>query len=170
MAAGNTYTQIASTTLSSNSASVTLSSIPTTYTDLVLVISTKLDASGGQDVSMQVGNGSVDTGANYSRTLLYGTGSVAGSTRQSGQSKTDLTYYGYPDSTNFNTIIVNLMNYANTSVYKTILNRSANGATGTDAVVSLWRSASAINTIKIYPAAQSFVTGSTFNLYGITAA
>ena len=70
-----TYSLIESQTLGSAAANVTFSSIPTTFTDLILVISTATTSIADQD--MQVGNGSVDTGANYSRTWLQGNGSAA---------------------------------------------------------------------------------------------
>jgi hypothetical protein len=48
MAAGNTYTQIASTTLGTAAASVTFSSIAGTYTDLILIVA-------GKDVTSYAG-------------------------------------------------------------------------------------------------------------------
>ena len=66
MAAGITYTPIASTTLGSAAASYTFSSIPNTYTDLVLIAS-MADSNSGADQRMLVQvNG--DTGTKYSTT------------------------------------------------------------------------------------------------------
>ena len=63
------------------------------------------------------------------------------------------------------------MNYANTTTNKTVLLRNNNTAFGTEAQVGLWRSTSAINTIKLYlDRAEYYVVGSTFTLYGIKAA
>jgi hypothetical protein len=67
----STYTPIATTTLGSAATSYTFTSIPTTYTDLILIVNAK-NASTGSYPKMQVGNGSVDTGNNYSRTYLTG--------------------------------------------------------------------------------------------------
>jgi hypothetical protein len=166
MAAGNTYTQIASTTLGSAASSVTFSSIAATYTDLVLVVSAK-STSSAQNLFMRVNS---DTGTNYSTTLVTGSGTAVGSARTSSATQSALDNYGYVDTANHNTNIINLMNYANTSVYKTWLSRAGNAANGTTALVGLWRSTSAINAIEIYIAANTFTAGSTFNLYGITAA
>jgi hypothetical protein len=80
------------------------------------------------------------------------------------------TNNSYPQTTTFNLSIHNFMNYSNTTTYKTILSRSNNSAIGTDAVVGLWRSTAAINTIKILPANNAFEVGSSFTLYGIKAA
>jgi hypothetical protein len=79
MAAGNTYEAIATQTLGSAAASVTFSSIPGTYTDLVVVIAGTL-TTGSDNVSFQL-NG--DSGANYSVTVLTGDGSTASSGRAS---------------------------------------------------------------------------------------
>jgi len=167
MAAGSTYTPIATTTLSTGTTSYTFSSVPTTYTDLVLVIRAS-NASSASYPKVRVGNGSVDSGSNYSRTYLSGTGSSAVSGRDTG------TFYGisaYSDSdNNFAYVsIVNIMNYSNTTTYKTILARSNNAGIGLDAIVSLWRSTAAINTVNVL-ADTNFEAGTSFTLYGIAAA
>ena len=79
MAAGNTYTPIATTTLGSAASSYTFSSIPGTYTDLVLVVSGKYSTgtTGTTTVQIQVGNTSLDTGANYSIVYLNGSGALS---------------------------------------------------------------------------------------------
>jgi hypothetical protein len=66
------------------------------------------------------------------------------------------------------------MNYSNTTTYKTILANSRvepGDATysGVETLVNLWRSTSAINTIKIMPNAGTFASGFTATLYGIKA-
>ena len=167
MAAGSTYTPIATQTLGSAAASVTFSSIPSTYTDLVLVWSGTA-TTGNQDVYLQVGNGSVDTGSNYSFTILMGDGTSAASYRAATQTKIISEYHG--TATNPSVIIYNLMNYANTSTYKTTLARTNSASNGTGATVGLWRSTSAINTITLSLSGSTFLAGSTFNLYGILAA
>ena len=162
----STYEPIATTTLGSATASVTFSSISSAYTDLVLVVTANVT---GAAVEIQVGNGSIDTGSNYSRTLIYGDGSSAASIRDSNQTK---TYATVGDTTsNFGVARINFFNYSNTSVYKTLLIRSDNAPGATVATVSLWRSTSAINTIKITGvSAANMAAGSTFTIYGIKAA
>ena len=167
MAAGSTYTPIASQTLGSAAASITFSSIPSTYTDLVLIYGGAGTAAG--QIDLRVGNGSVDAGNNYSTTILYGDGTSAGSLRYSNAAQANI---GYTDASQTNNI-THLMNYANTTTYKTILSRGSQPATSANARVSLWRSTSAINIITIYAGAGSggtFIAGSTFTLYGIAAA
>ena len=168
MAAGSTYTPIATSTLSSSSASVDFNSVSGSYTDLVLVINAA--ASAAVNLWVQVGNGSVDTGTNYSVTRLSGNGSSASSDRKTSATKFEMTAQSYIDTVmNFNSII-QFQNYSNTTTYKTILSRENLAAGGVDAVVGLWRSTSAINTIKVLTSSGTFSSGSTFTLYGITAA
>jgi hypothetical protein len=172
MAAGNTYTQIASTTLGSAAASVTFSSIAGTYTDLVIVCDNLFVASGTPNLRVRL-NG--DTGSNYSVTPVEGNGITAYSVRQSSITGIDFGYYTslYPTatSTSPNNAIVNVMNYSNSTTYKTILARSGSAYTGTSANVGLWRDTASITSVIITnSSAVNFDAGSTFNLYGITAA
>lgn len=156
-----TYTLISETVLGSAQASVTFSSIPQTYKDLVLE-AVHTDSSVLQGVLLRL-NG--DTGTNYSRTIVYGTGTSAASFRASNANaitvSTNATTEAY-------TTFIHLMSYANTNINKTILYR--NGAAGRDttAGVGLWRSTSAItSTVLLGDAAGNFATGSTFRLWGV---
>ena len=168
MAAGSTYTPIATTTLGGSAASYTFSSIPSTYTDLVIVVSAIL-VSGGLDLGIRF-NG--DTGTNYSATILTGNGTSASSTRETSQTRGLLDYNGTPSTTaGAHTLLVNVMNYANSTTYKTAIARSNNAAGGTDANVVLWRSTSAINSLTILSTnVNNIATGSTLTLYGLAAA
>jgi hypothetical protein len=160
-----TYTLIASSTLSSTSATVTFSSIPGTYTDLLLVASAK--GTGTGDIALRFND---DSATNYSATHLYGTGSAAGSIRYSGDTFARIDYYGYLETTDFTVNLANIMDYANTTTYKTVLSRASHAANGTNAGVSLWRSTSAITKVVVMITNSSqFVSGSTFKLYGIEA-
>jgi hypothetical protein len=169
MAAGSTYTPIATNTLGTAASSVTFSSISGAYTDLV-VISDCSVGSGTLYFGYQVGNGSVDTGSNYSYTYLLGSGTAASSGAAGGTILEPFTNTGANNRLN---IITSFQNYSNTTTYKTSLTRS-NSPSNTRAVaasVGLWRSTSAINTIKILSIdANNFNVGSTFTLYGIAAA
>ena len=170
MPAGSTYEPIATTTLGSATASVTFSSISGSYTDLVLVAN--VADNGGTNVYLQVGNGSIDTASNYSTTVLTGNGTTAYSYRESSQTQILYAFEGTPPaSPSFGTYIINLNNYSNATTFKTALIRANSASSGTDAIVGLWRSTSAINTIKLScQGATVYSTGSTFTLYGIAAA
>lgn len=162
MAAGSTYTPIATTTVSGTPSSVTLSSIPSSYTDLVLIIAGA--SSTGTSYKLQF-NG--DTGTNYSSTYLYGDGSAAASGRVSNNAT--MNGFGRTDGSGGNGII-NIQNYANTSIYKTAIGRGSAAGNLVIASVGLWRSTAAINSITIQTEAGTFSTGETLTLYGIAAA
>lgn len=168
MAAGSTYTPIATTTLGSAQGSVSFSSISSSYTDLILVCSFK-NSSTGDALMLRMNS---DTGSNYSDTRLGGQGSVAGSGRSSNQSEMRVDGYSVgPTVTNNQTLILQFQNYANTSTYKTVLGRFSDAAGDVGAMVGLWRSTSAINQIALFNiVGADIAAGSTFTLYGITAA
>lgn len=163
-----TYESIATTTLGSAQNSVTFSSIPQTYTDLVVVFNGGLSVF--DFIYTQVGNGSVDTGSNYSGTQIVGDGSSASSSRHS--SSTYLQTLGWAIGVlNDANGILHFQNYSNTSTFKTILNRTNSPAYGTAAFAGLWRSTSAIDIIKFTGVnSRNITSGSTFTLYGIKAA
>lgn len=162
-----TYEPIATNTLGSAAASVTFSSIPSTYTDLILIISGS-NSSGDAAISVRTGNGSVNTGSVYSTTFLFGNGTSASSSRDTSQT---WAHPGRLDTTLSNSII-QFMNYSNTTTNKTILSRGNDGSLAMT-TVSLVRDTSAINIIQLQAqdgGAINFTTGSTFTLYGIKAA
>ena len=162
----STYRPIATQTLGSAAATVTFSSIPGAYTDLVLII-TPQSSSGTASVDIQL-NG--DTGTNYSLTYLYGTGSSAASGRDA---NTAIAGGGSAVATAniFLTNTVQIQNYSNTTTYKTLLMRANNTAGNVLTAVSTWRNTAAITSISLKLAtAVNFTTGSTFTLYGIKAA
>jgi hypothetical protein len=162
----STYEPIATTTLGSAASSVTFSSITASYTDLVL-ISTAGVTAGAVNFAVRFNS---DSGANYSRTVFSGTGSAATSDKNTGLTYTILNDYGYMDTTLNTNIIGHIMNYSNSTTFKTTLSRTNNAANGTSAVVNLWRNTAAINRLDILPTSSTFLAGSTFTLYGIKAA
>ena len=163
MAAGPTYEPIATYTLGSAAANVTFSSISGSYTDLILVANNLVDTNGY--CFLRYNN---DSGSNYSRTFIVGTGSAANSFRSSNQTQIDFNARtsgtGYLNK-------LQIMNYSNTTTYKSALIRSDMASAETDAFVTLWRSTSAITEINIIsPSGSGIQAGSTFTLYGISAA
>ena len=109
-----------------------------------------------------------DTASNYSSVRLYGTGSTTGSDAPS--STPAIYYVGRGSSTRPCPNISSILNYSNTTTYKTSLHRANDAGDIVLAVVGSWRSTAAISSIKIFPSSGSFDTGSTFTLYGIKAA
>jgi hypothetical protein len=165
MAAGNTYVALASTTLGSAAADVTFSSISGAYTDLVLVVNATLTTSAA-NIQIQFNS---DTATNYSWTTVEGNGTAASSNQDSSLTSGRINGYGYMDTT-IGTWITSIQNYSNATTYKTYIGRGNNTNNGIAAIVGLWRSTAAINTIKLFPSASTFTSGSTFTLYGIAAA
>jgi hypothetical protein len=162
MPAGATYEPIATNTLGSATNSVTFSSIPSTYTDIVIIINGSTTSSSGTNIQFNS-----DTGTNYSRTAVYATGSIAGSV---GAGNGALISAG-SFSTSQSVCRINVMNYANTANYKTTISRTDAASEELSAIVGLWRSTAAINTIKISAdGGINYNTGTTFTLYGIKAA
>jgi hypothetical protein len=164
-----TYEPIATTTLGSSAVSYTFSSIPTTYTDLRLVLIGAI-TSAGQDFYFQVGNGSVDTGTNYSTTFLHGNGTAVGSSRLNTRNQGYFDWSGQSTTAGNSMVTADFMNYSNTTTFKTVLSRTGTASISTEAVVNLWRSTSAINTVKIFASGGNLQAGSMLTLYGIKAA
>lgn len=169
-----TYEPIATNTLSSTTASVTFSSISGAYTDLVLVV-TGIGASGTTFPWMRFNSLSTNI---YSDTWLWGNGSSATSGRRTAQSRGYIAESVQMPTTQIGNILVNIMNYSNSTTYKTYLVRNNNQETGTyvgaEAMVGLAQLTAAITSITIGTASggtdYNFASGSTFTLYGIKAA
>jgi hypothetical protein len=165
MPAGSTYTPIATTTISGTSTnSYAFTSIPSTYTDLILIVNSQKTTSGVVNIYLRFNN---DSGTNYSATRVYGTGSIASSFRQTS------TIWGIagnqtdsPSST-----IFHIMNYANTTTYKNFLSRYDCAGESTSAGVALWQNTAAINRVDcLLSASNYFAAGTTLTLYGIASA
>ena len=166
-----TYEPISTQTLGSAASDVTFSSIPGTYTDLVLVSVVRSSRTVDAYDNLRVQFNS-DTGSNYSQTFLYGSGSAAGSSRASNgtyiyAADIETSNSGYAG---LSTVIFNINNYSNTTTNKTLLSRVSSPNTFVEAVVGLYRSTSAVSSIKLICAISQFVAGSTFTLYGIKSA
>jgi hypothetical protein len=165
MAAGKTYTPIATQTLSNNTSTITFSSISQAYTDLIIVVKS--------GATVATANGFIrfnsDSTSSYSQTTLRGNGSAAASDRITGATEIALDYYGFSTDLT-NNVIIQIQNYSNSTTYKTTLHRIDTANYGTVARVGLWRNTNAITSISFISSAYAFIVGSTFTLYGIAAA
>lgn len=164
----NTYVLIASNTLSSSAASVTFSSIPATYTDLVLRVSTRCDGAVTARTTTLAYNGTT-TG---SYTDLTGNGSTASSSGNSALSylRIGLTSGTSSTSNTFSSMEIYIPNYTGT-VKKPASSFYANENNTTAAdigtIAALQNETQAVNSVTISLTSSSFVTGSSFFLYGI---
>ena len=162
-----TYVPIERKTLGSATPTVIFTSIPQTFTDLILITNDIINTTNVLAMYTQFNS---DTGTNYSDTLLEGNGSSAASGRDS--NKTALLIgrsYGGDRSMN----IFQFQNYSNTTTYKTTLSRyeGAGSSSAVGAGVGLWRSTAAITSITLgLEGGYNFSSGCQFTLYGIKAA
>jgi hypothetical protein len=168
-----TYIALQNTTLGSSAASVTFSSIPATYRDLVIVVNgrTTTTATNGQWIVAEFNS---DTGANYSVVTMEAGG---GATTIRSLSLTN-GYVGKMNTssssnTDFSTSLIHIMDYSATDKHKTVLGRSSGKDGALDFAVSAlatrWASTNAVNQVKLSLDTNSFASGSTFALYGIVS-
>jgi len=174
-ATGATYVPLATTTIGTAVASYTCTSISAAYTDLVLTISARCAAAAvGDSALLQVGDGTIDTGSNYSRTRLLGLGSgTPSSANRPNVSNIDLDGLAGNNAaaTEQGFIVINFQNYSNTSINKTILATAFAPEAYVETTVGLYRSTNAINQIKISTGSGSnLMVGSILSLYGILGA
>lgn len=165
MPASNTYESIVSTTLTNTVTELTFSSIPQTYTDLVLIVTAK--GTGTDDLYIRCNS---DTGSNYAYVYLTGNGTAASSGRGSVNSGLLTDYDGTPSTDNNHIAVIHFLNYSNTTTYKTMLSRSGRAASGTNLLMGLWSNTSAISSLILRLPSWSLASGTVASLYGIKAA
>lgn len=154
-----TYIALANTTLTGTATSITFSSIPSTYRDLVLVWSGNSNSLGFQF------NG--DTGSNYP--VVQTQTSIANSI-SSGEASIAPSWVGW--SGNNHMFISNIMDYSATDKHKTVLTHAnINIASGRSAVMQTarWANSNAINSIRIFTFSGAMESGVQIALYGIVS-
>lgn len=164
----STYIPIQSITLTSDVASVDFTGIPQTFKDLVIVsnIANNGISSNMGVLRIQLGNGSIDTGNNYSSTLLVAETATPVSART-----TNLSYINGGEVlgtiANRSTSITHIGNYSSSKL-KTVLQKHGT-TTRIEVNAGQWRNTAAINQVRLGFVSTSFISGSTFTLYGIDA-
>lgn len=166
-----TYVAIAKTVLTGTQATVTFSSIPSTYTDLVLLLSVRQNAATyWQNVNLTFNN---DTSSIYSMRTLTGAGSVTGSFSTSAAANIVLQAITGDSATanSFNSGEIYIPNYAG-STNKPISSIQIEETNDTSnnrltAQAGLYSSTNAINRIDLATTSGAFMSGSRFDLYGI---
>lgn len=151
--------------ISSATSSVTFSNIDQTFSDLELVINGGF-TSTVQSFRFQV-NG--DTGNNYSYSYLAGNGSAASTTRATSTSGINCYHVtANTDTALKNNVIVHLINYSNSTNFKTLLLK---GAADAEVAITagLYRgSTSPITSLTVLTTGGNLQAGTTFDLYGIS--
>ena len=167
----NTYTLIASSTVGSGgAANIEFTSIPSTYTDLLVKISAREESAANLYLRMRV-NGA--TSASYSIKNVRGTGSVADSYSETASTFAQSGMINPNSSTasTFGNYEIYVPNYANTSYNKSFSSDSVteNNATAAYALLTaiLFSSTSAISSLTFYAETGDLAEYSTAYLYGI---
>ena len=162
-----TYTLIASVTVGSGgAANMEFTSIPATYTDLVLKVSPRISSTNG---TVYVDYNSSTSNQSWNR-LYNSSGSVGGDTG-SRQYITAVTS-DYTANT-FGSTEIYIPNYASSSNKSSSVDtvQENNSSTNLQALVAnLWSNSAAITAIRIVPFSGTFVQYSTAYLYGISNA
>lgn len=162
----NTFELISSTTLGSSAASHTFSSIPATFNDLLVVVSTRTDSatiyggiyakfngsSSGYTARDLQGNGSA--ASSYSDTAILMTSGVGASATANTFSNAQLYIPNYASS-----------NYKSTSTDSVGENNATTAFINLDA--ALWSNTAAITSITLSTTSGNMVANSTFSLYGV---
>jgi hypothetical protein len=166
------YVPIATTTVpSAGAATVTFSSIPSTYTHLQIRYTGRTARPVNGDSLILRFNG--DTGSNYAYHALYGDGSSPAAF--GGSSLTSIIFGYVPGSSAASNImgvgVIDILDYANTSKNKTsrsLIGEDFNGFGDVALFSGLWINTAAVNSITISGAtAANFTQYSSFTLYGI---
>jgi hypothetical protein len=162
-----TYTPLATVTLASAAASVTFSSIPATYRDLILVVA-NLSATAANTLYARL-NG--DTGSNYS--FVIATGSSGGAQSVSSASNSNGLFMGAAQQglpiTSPSQAILQIMDYSATDKHKTALGRyGSTGQSEVDMSATRWANTAAVTSllVRIAPSG-SFNSGVSLSLYGV---
>ena len=167
----SSYESISTVTVGSGgSASITFSSIPATYKHLQIRAICKTTAATS-NINSIFGQFNSDTGSNYARHYLNGSGSAVGAGASASIAS---MFFG----TNIETLgtsafavnIIDILDYTNTNKYKTTRSLSGVDANGTGYVQfmsGLWMNTAAVTSITILPASDDFIQYSQFALYGI---
>jgi hypothetical protein len=169
----NTYTLIEGKTLTTTAASVTFTSIPQTYTDLLIKFSARSTSTAGADIyaNLRVQFNS-DTGNNYNGILLFANLGNPGSGSYTSQSGNLFSYANgnVTTASTFSNMEIYIPNYTGSnkktsSVDGVVENNASNGFV--EMAAEIWTGTSAITTIDLVSIYGSHTANSTFYLYGI---
>lgn len=153
-----TYDLIASSVLTGSVSSVSFTSLPSTYRDLVVV----MKAGGGTQFWMRINS---DSTSNYFHLRMRGDGSST----NSGIVTEAVAEFMQSFSATALMAIVNLMDYSATDKNKVVLARGGNAAAATSLQAIRWGNTNAITSIEFVSTPGTLVSGTTFYVYGIAS-
>lgn len=170
----NTYVKIGSTVTvgAGGSASIDFTSIPSTYTDLVVKLSSRTTDTTVNDSSAIALQFNGDTASNYSRRTVFGDGGAVGSSSATTTSmRIGFTTTNGDTANTFGNAEIYIPNYAGSTA------KSVSADAVTEANVAqfiyaalnagLWTGTAAITSIKLIAPSFNFMQYSTATLYGI---
>ena len=159
----SSYESIARVSLTGTQSSIEFTSIPSTYTHLQVRLMVRSDRSAVVADSLQLQFNS-DTGSNYDDHYLTGDGATASASADTTVTNIGLYRIAGAGATSsvFGVSVIDVLDYKNTNKYKTIraLTGIDNNGSGRISLGSgLWRSTSAISSLKLFPnsGSSSFV-------------
>jgi len=169
-ASPSSFESIATVTVSGTStATITFSSIPSTYKSIQIRGIYRRDTAGGFGPNF---NFNSDTTSIYPNHYIRGNGATATAAGDTGSN-----YFDGPPGPSatqtaglFGAIIVDIIDYANTSKNKTVRSIGGDDRDGSGTIQlnsALWQSTTAINRIDITNAGDIFAAGTTYALYGV---
>lgn len=151
----STYKPLATITTSGGEATITFSSIPQDYADLVLTIT----GTASSPTNMSIG------GANGRYIEMRGTSSSQNTARDTGR-----TYAAGFTSSTVASNIIHIMDYTETTKFKTIIAREADTSNRVSVRAVSWDTLSAISSITLeLEGAITFNANCVASLYGIEA-
>jgi hypothetical protein len=169
-----TYEPIATTTLGTSTNTITFSSIPSTYTDLVCVLVPITSGASSYVTGLRF-NG--DTGSNYTWNYIVGNGASVtadASWSAGGTSSVIRAVASGGISSTPSLIIYNVSSYANSFNKPVLVSTSTdrNGSGDSYRAVGVWQNTAAINSITfvVTSGGINFVSGTIATIYGIKAA
>ncbi len=158
----NTYTPLATITLTGTDSEIVFSSIPATYRDLIVVMTPIGSGTANDSLYVKFNTSTAD----FTYVQMYGSGSGSGGSNSGSGGR--FTNYNNTIGRVYNAIL-QVMDYSATDKHKTYLSRFNADDAGVGAFAGRWAQTTAVNSLSIYPGAGSFAIGSTFSLYGVIA-
>lgn len=179
LALDNNFMEPIATTLvgSGGVGSITFNDIPQTYKHLQLrgiaQITYSSDPGGSGGATVRFNN---DQGANYTRHYLEGDGASVYAYGQANTNNGAVERFLFRQTNNniYGAVVCDILDYANSSKYKTVRNIGGFDTNATSGVVGdvyinsfVWMNTNAINSITLGASGESFKQYSRFSLYGI---
>jgi len=165
------YSISTATVTSGGTASITFSSIPTTFTHLqIRSIARDSRTTAATNLNMQFNS---DAGTNYTSHYIYGnsTAAVASASGASQTSALGMRIAGNSATSScFGVGIIDILDYSNNNKYKTLRSLSGYDDNSSGEIwftSGLWMSSIAINSITITPVTSPILQFSSFALYGV---